>query len=1062
MSNDSDSTYGKISSTVPVDDMPDDFDSVSIRIASATDIKNWAKRTACKLRGTEGAIWPCPERGKCACGEVKTSAILNFPSFRPDPEGLFCESIFGPQRDWRCHCGQYRRLKHAGTVCEECTVEVTHSRVRRGRFGYISLTLPVAHTWFFKAFPSPIAILCGVSLPQLERVLYADAFIVIEVSDPDCSLEPRQVLTNDDYIKQSEKYPGGFRADTCASAIREILRGVDLQAEVDKLKSDLLITSSEQKKRKLNKQMEQLEGFIASKQLPEAMIMDVIPVMPAGLRDIIPLEGGRYATIDLNDLYRRVINRNNRIRKLIALDSPKVIIRNEHRMLQEAADSLFENQAYGKRLTGPGNRRLKSVADIFTGKDGEFRQVLLGKSVNYSGAGPIVVAPELEMHQCGLPKHMAIKLFEPFIVKKLLDHNYAQTVKRAKYIAQHVDADSPVWNVLEEVIRDHPVLLNRLPTLHRLNIQAFMPVLVEGQAIRVSPLAYKTLGSDCDNNKVIVHVPITVEAQIEAKLLMLACHNMRKPINGETIALPQSGIVIGLNFLTKALPTNIADANTLHQAYIDQAFATIYNKSWAARRYTNLHQIMLAYETGKLKLHDSVQIFFPDEEEPILTTVGRVIFNNILPDGLEFMDAHACICVPFFNKEITAQNLGSLVDQCFSELGTRSTVTFLDNLQKLCSEYATRSALHIDIRNHASHHTALNLFDYFTTAANLQNNNVKRIKTIPKAANLNRRLVNVASDVVITEIDCGTHNSIKKLATESANLTFKISGRSVVENCTTPVTQEIIVHAGSVITPQIAERIEAANIPEVRVRSVLTCESRDGICAKCYGIDLTNGKLVSVGEPIGVIAAQSISELNMHPLRIPSHVDETILPDMVAGIPRLIELFETSKRKKAVVPNLYDLLNTGSTLIDGVHIKGEEPGWCYLIDEIQKVYQAGSINEKHIEVIVRQMSQKIRIVDPGDTSFYINQEIHKHLFQKENKKVYQNEGIPAKASLILQGITQATLNTESFLLSAVFKATKRELMQAAIQGKKDTFHGLRENVMAGKLIPVGTGFNAFR
>lgn len=1076
MSNNSDSTYRKISSLPPIDDMPNDFDSISIRIASGTEVKDWAKRTACKLRGTEGATWPCPERGKCDCGEVKNWETLNYRTLRPEPEGLFCEVIFGPQRDWRCRCDKYKRIKHEGKICEECTVEVTHSLVRRGRFGYIPLTLPVAHIWFFKALPSPIPLLCGVSLPQLERVLYANTFIVLEVINSDCPLELRQLLTQHEYVEYREKYPGGFRADTCAGAIREILRGIDLQAEVDKLKADVLITNSEQKKRKLNKQLNHLEGFINSKQSPEAMIMDVLPVIPAGLREMIPLEDGRYVTVDLNDLYRRIINRNNRTRGLIARNSPQVIIQSEHQMLQEAADSLFDNQRSQKRLKGPGNRRLMSVADIFREEHDGFRGRLLGKSVDYSGASPIVVDPELKIYQCGLPKQMAIKLFEPFIAKELIDHGYAQTMKRAKYIVQNVDSDSPVWNVLNDVIAVHSVLLNHQPTLHQLDLQAFMPILVEGDAIRIPPLVWEMFSASCDNSKIIVHVPITRAARIEARLRLLATRNIRKPANGKLTTVPPREAALGLNFLTKTLPEHTADAKVLHHAYTHRVFDTLHGKPWYGRRYVNRHEVVLAHEAGKLKLHESIQLFFPDRQEPILTTVGRVIFNQILPEGLEWIDRPANTCLPFFNNEVTTQTLTELVSQSLDAFGKRAAVSFLERLQKLGFEYARRSGISQSISDknlgiqesgitdlnrapvRAAYRVGLEAFTYFREAANVRDNKINSGLTVQKAFALNKRLVNVAADVVVTEEDCGTREAIRKFATERTNLAFKIDGRIAIEDIKHPITREMLVDAGSLITPRAATLIEEAKITAVKVRSVLTCEAEHGVCAKCYGTDLTDGTLIGLGEAIGIIAAQAIGELSIRPLLMPSDVHGGNMPNMVAGIPRLIELFEAPKPKKTDISNPHDILKTGGTLIDGMYIEGEEAAWAYLVNEIQKVYEAGSLNEKHTEVIVRQMFRKIRITEPGDTEFDFNAEIDKLEFHRTNRQIYRDGGTRAKGEPILQGITLAALNTESFFLAAALRHPRKVLTEAAMQGKKDPLSGIRESMMAGKLIPVGPGF----
>ena len=532
------------------------FDSISIKIASPDQIKDESKQTSCKRRNpAQGADEPfiCPEKGTCSCGEVKKAETINYRSFRPEPDGLFCEAIFGPQKDWECNCGKYKRIKHKGMICDRCGVEITQQRVRRDRLGYIQLAAPVSHIWYFKGIPSRIGTFCELSSRDVERVLYFEGFIVVEVTDPECPLERGQVLTEIEYIDHSNKYWGGFRAGTGAEVIRELLSDIDLEAEIEKLTKDLNETTSHQKKLKIAKQLKQMADFAEIGQRPEWMILDVIPVIPPDLRPLVPLEGGRFATSDLNDLYRRVINRNNRLRKLIQLRSPEVILRNEKRMLQEAVDAFFDNGRHGRRVTGPGNRPLKSLADVLKGKIGRFRQNLLGKRVDYSGRSVIVVGPELGLHQCGIPKRMAVELFKPFIIERLQAYGYTQTIKRAKHIAEHVDSDSPVWEVVEEVIADHPVLLNRPPTLHRLGIQAFLPVLVEGKSIRIPPLVCKAFNADFDGDQMAVHVPLTVEAQAEAKLLMLSSHNILKPSHGDPVAVPELDMVLGSEFPDKGV-----------------------------------------------------------------------------------------------------------------------------------------------------------------------------------------------------------------------------------------------------------------------------------------------------------------------------------------------------------------------------------------------------------------------------------------------------------------------------------------------------------------------------
>ena len=681
------------------------FDSISIKIASPEQIKDSAKQTSCRRRNPSDAAdgpFICPEKGTCNCGEVKKAETINYRSFRPEPEGLFCEAIFGPQKDWECNCGKYKRIKHKGVICDRCGVEVTQQRVRRERLGYIQLAAPVSHIWYFKGIPSRIGTFCELSSRQVELVLYFDAFIVVEVTDPDCPLEPRQVLTEIEYLEYSSKYRGGFRAGTGAEVIREILGSIDLEEEKKRLTEMLEETTSHQKKLKVAKQLKQIAEFAEVGQRPEWMILDVIPVIPPDLRPLVPLEGGRFATSDLNDLYRRVINRNNRLRKLIQLRSPEVILRNEKRMLQEAVDAFFDNGRHGRRVTGPGNRPLKSLADVLKGKIGRFRQNLLGKRVDYSGRSVIVVGPELGLHQCGIPKQMAVELFKPFIIERLQAHNHAQTIKRAKHFAEHVDADSPVWDVVEEVIADHPVLLNRPPTLHRLGIQAFLPVLVEGKSIRIPPLVCKAFNADFDGDQMAVHVPLTVEAQAEAKMLMLSSHNILKPSHGDPVVVPELDMVLGPSFLTKTLPGHAEDAALLHTAYTTDdpsAVDALRDKPWYHRRYTHSEEVIAAHVAGQLKLHDSLQFFCAHSgngekaTEPILTTVGRIIFNEVLPSELEWIDKHSQQSVPFFNDEAGGRELSELIHRCFNELGTRVTTEVLEKVQKLAFEYATLSGI---------------------------------------------------------------------------------------------------------------------------------------------------------------------------------------------------------------------------------------------------------------------------------------------------------------------------------------------------------------------------------
>ena len=988
------------------------FDSISIKIASPDQIKDSAKQTSCKRRNPAEATdgpFICPEKGTCSCGEVKKAETINYRSFRPEPEGLFCEAIFGPQKDWECNCGKYKRIKHKGMICDRCGVEITQQRVRRDRLGYIQLAAPVSHIWYFKGLPSRIGVFCGLSSRDVERVLYFEGFIVVEVTDPDCPLEVGQVLTEVEYVEHSNKHWGGFRAGTGAEVIREILSDINLEEKIEALTQELAETTSHQKKLKVAKQLKQMADFAEAEQRPEWMILDVIPVIPPDLRPLVPLEGGRFATSDLNDLYRRVINRNNRLRKLIQLRSPEVILRNEKRMLQEAVDAFFDNGRHGRRVTGPGNRPLKSLAEVLKGKIGRFRQNLLGKRVDYSGRSVIVVGPELGLHQCGIPKRMAVELFKPFIIERLQAYGYTQTIKRAKHIAEHVDSDSPVWEVVEEVIADHPVLLNRPPTLHRLGIQAFLPVLVEGKSIRIPPLVCKAFNADFDGDQMAVHVPLTVEAQAEAKLLMLSSHNILKPSHGRPIAVPELDMVLGPSFLTKTLPAHADDAALLHEAYTTadaSAFEAFRDKPWYHRRFAHPEEVITAHAAGQLKLHDSVQLFCEADDgvkitEPILTTVGRVIFNEVLPSELAWVDEHSQQHIRFFNAEAGGTELSVLIHRCFNELGTRDTTEVLEKVQKLAFEYATLSGISPGIKDYVtpdnrnelvntakaeiedllegapttdseeyenaqigiwlnakdqiedemfnalpleappivergdprkvhpyvdpdgveisdktvenfspvhimadsgararkdpfmqisafiglkakqdgdilippigtatqreggflcSYREGLDVLDYFNSTYGSRKGLVDTALKTASSGYLTRRLVDVAQDVRVTAEDCHTLNGIQKFATEGGDLAFKISGRTASEDIVHPESGDVLVPANTLISSQMANQIEDLGVKVVKVRSVLTCQTDEGVCAKCYGTDLTTNSLVNVGEAIGIIAAQSIGE----------------------------------------------------------------------------------------------------------------------------------------------------------------------------------------------------------
>lgn len=958
------------------------FNRISISIASPEQIKEWAKRTSCKRRNPANDTWSCPEKGTCDCGEIKKAETINYRSFRPEHQGLFCEATFGPQKDFECSCGKYKRIKHKGLICDQCGVEVTKSQVRRERLGYIKLATPVSHIWFFKGIPSRLGTFLELASRQVERVLYFDAFIVTEVMDDSCGLAVKDILTELEVHTKLREHPESFKAGTGAEAIQELLRNIDLPEDVKKFREELEATSSHQKKVKLSKQLKMVAGFDKAEMQPDWMILDVLPVISPDLRPLVSLEGGRFATSDLNDLYRRVINRNNRLQKLIDLRSPEVILRNEKRMLQESVDAFLDNGRHGRRVTGPGKRALKSLSDILKGKVGRFRQNLLGKRVDYSGRSVIVVGPELELHQCGLPKLMAVELFKPFIIEKLLTSGEVQTIKRGKYLTEHVTPDSPVWEALEEVIADHPVLLNRPPTLHRLGIQAFMPVLVEGKSIRIPPLVCKAFNADFDGDQMAVHVPLSIEARTEAKMLLLSSGNILKPSHGEPISVPELDMILGASFLTKHLPEHQKRAEQLHAAYTEKTkkkttFAKLENEVWAKRRFTTLDEVTHAHGCGTLKLHDSVVLFFKGVREPILTTVGRVIFNEVLPHtngsaSLLWKDEVTGLELPFFNEEARGRRLSELIKTCFNELGTAETVSLLDRLQKLSFEYATRSGISPGIKDYlippekekilsearkqiellyaqenleveelenqkiriwsnavnevgetlftvlpetethlveqgkevegfspvhlmadsgararknpftqisaivglkskqsgeilstpiqSSYREGLDVLDYFTSTYGSRKGLVDTAMKTAASGYLTRKLVDVAQDVMITEEDCGTTHGILKFTTDAGSISFKISGRVTVEPVLHPTTEEIMVESDTLITPQIAQVIEEVEVPSVRVRSILTCEAEKGVCATCYGADLTSGQLVNVGEAIGIIAAQSIGE----------------------------------------------------------------------------------------------------------------------------------------------------------------------------------------------------------
>ncbi len=1322
-----------------------DFDAIRIGLASPEKIRSWSY------------------------GEVKKPETINYRTFKPEKDGLFCAKIFGPTKDWECNCGKYKRMKHRGVVCDKCGVEVIQSKVRRERLGHIELACPVSHVWFFKGLPSRIGHLLDMTLRDLEKILYFEAYVVIDSGDTD--LKEKEILTEDKYRKANEEYGNRFEAMMGAEAIRELLKKLDLPQLAQELRIEMKKTSSSQQEKKIAKRLKVVEAFINSGNKPDWMILEVIPVIPPELRPLVPLDGGRFATSDLNDLYRRVINRNNRLKRLIELNAPDVIIRNEKRMLQEAVDALFDNGRRGRVLRGANNRPLKSLSDMLKGKQGRFRQNLLGKRVDYSGRSVIVVEPDLKLHQCGLPKQMALELFKPFIYNKLEEKGFVTTIKSAKKMVEKQRAE--IWEILEEVITEHPILLNRAPTLHRLGIQAFIPVLVEGKAIRIHPLVCTAFNADFDGDQMAVHIPLSFEAQIEARALMMSTNNILSPANGEPLAVPTQDMVLGCYYLTK---------HKVHEKGEGKSFA-------------DKDEVRLAFECGEIALQAKIKVRV--DGKLIETTPGRIFFNDILPP-----------IIPFFNQELKKKDLIKLVAQCIRKCSPSETLELLDNLKEIGFKYATKSGISIsidDIQIPSRKEELINLAEQEVIEVEKQHldgiitdgerynkvvdiwsrvteqisdemfNELKNIDKIsgrgrstytgefnpifmmadsgargskqqirqlagmrglmakpsgeiietPITANfregltvlqyfisthgarkgladtalktadsgyLTRRLVDVAQDVIITMDDCNTPDGIELTPIIEggeliASIRDRALGRVALEDIHDPITNEILVKANQEIDEDLAEIIENSGIISIKIRSVLTCEARKGVCAKCYGRNLATGRMVELGEAVGVLAAQSIGEpgtqltmrtfhiggtarltetestltaknkgklcyhnlntvenkngklivLNRNgsigiedetgrererypvvygaailvvegetvdtgktlvewdPFTIPiltefagklsfkdvidgttmkeevdevtglsqkvilDHQDEKLQPriqiktdhkqpinyllpagahlivpegtevspgdviakiprettktkDITGGLPRVAELFEARKPKEyAIISEIDGVVNqggiskgmrrvlvrneagteqeyliprgkhvnvhdgdrvkAGEPLMDGspnphdiLRVLGEKALQKYLVDEVQEVYrlQGVNINDKHIEVIVRQMLRWVRIESVGDTRFISGEQVDKFQFQQENERVTTENGEPSVGKPILLGITKASLSTDSFISAASFQEMTRVLTEASVCGKKDELSGLKENVIVGRLIPAGTGLRRYR
>jgi DNA-directed RNA polymerase subunit beta' len=1159
------------------------FDAIKIGIASPERIREWS------------------------FGEVTKAETINYRTQKPERDGLFCERIFGPRKSYECACGKYKRIRYKGVVCDKCGVEVTDSSVRRERMGHLELATPVSHIWFFKINPSKIGLVLNVKTSSLEQVLYYVNHIVLDKGTS--NFEKKQIITDSEYRQAIEEFgEGSFKVGMGAESVKKLLKEVDINKELKNLKEELQ-TARATKKLKLSKRMKILEAFVKNNAKPEWMIMDVVPVLPPDLRPMVQLDGGRFATNDLNDLYRRVINRNIRLKKLMGLGAPEVIIRNEKRMLQESVDALFDNGKRGKAVTGGAkNRELKSIAASLKGKQGRFRQNLLGKRVDYSGRAVIVVGPELKLYQCGLPKQMALELFKPFIMNKLVEMNASYNIKSARRM---VEREKPiVWDILEDVIKDHPVLLNRAPTLHKLGIQAFEPVLIEGNAIRLHPLVCAGFNADFDGDQMAVHVPLSLEARSEARFLMLASNNIVKPSDGKPIATPQQDIVLGLYYLTIIKPK----AKGENRVFLTE------------------EEAMMAYSQKEIELQSQIYVRRTGEfdgkpiMERIKTTVGRIIFNQNVPQDLEIIDRTKRENALLYEVDypVGKNAVSDIVSAIYNKHQATRTAKVLDNLKELGYKYSTVGALtinvfdmeipesrdeileeaqklvnqnekiyrrglitldekmeknisiwgdatkkletavkegldefnplniiavskartnpsqlnqvcgmrgimsiaggaKIDIPVKSNYRLGLSPLDYFVSARGGRKGLADKALKTADAGYLTRRLVDIAQEITITEHDCFENakqkikgHSVKAVIVDDtpvAPLANRIIGRTAVEDIIDPKTKEVIVKSNELILEKQAEIIESCGIKEVQVRTGLSCIASEGICSKCYGRDMTTNKQVSTGEAVGIIAAQAIGEpgtqLTMNTFHTGGVASGAV--DITSGLPRVQELFEArnpkgvatmsevtgvvsdistvGKQKQITVKtssgDVNYLLNYGSmlTVEKGDKIKPGEPLTKgplnpkdllrtqgiksvenYLINEILGVFakQSVDLNPKHLEIIIKQMLNKIEILDAGDTNFLPGSLVNIHRYEKENEKALTGQKVPATAKRTLLGITKASLNTESFLSAASFQETARILTEAAVQAKLDPLKGLKENIIIGKLIPAGTGIKKYR
>lgn len=1158
------------------------FESIKIGLASPDQIREWSY------------------------GEVKKPETINYRTLKPEKEGLFCEKIFGPQKDWECHCGKYKRLRYKGKICDKCGVEVTKSKVRRERMGHIELAAPVSHIWYFKGIPSRMGLLLDMSPRRLEEVLYFAKYIVIDPGDT--VLEKGQLLSEKEYADMYEKYEDDFRAEMGAAAVEELLKGINLEELFEELKSELS-NATGQKRVRMLKRLEVVEAFKNSVNSPEWMILRVIPIIPPDIRPMVQLDGGRFATSDLNDLYRRVINRNNRLKRLLELNAPDIIVRNEKRMLQEAVDALIDNGRRGRPVTGPNNRPLKSLSDMLKGKQGRFRQNLLGKRVDYSGRSVIVVGPELKMYQCGLPKEMALELFKPFVMKRLVETGVSNNIKSARKMVERAKDD--VWDALEIVIKDHPVLLNRAPTLHRLGIQAFEPVLVEGRALKLHPLVCTAYNADFDGDQMAVHVPLSAEAQSEARFLMLAANNLQKPSDGRPVAVPTQDMVLGAYYLTLQKDGEKGEGNI----------------------YSGFNEALMAYHEGVLSLHAPIKVRVEKEINGVMVrklieaTVGRIIFNEPIPQDLGFQNRDESQG-SYFNLEVSflvgKKQLGEIFDKCIKVHGTATTAEVLDKVKSLGFKYSTKGAITvavcdavippqkkellkkaedtidninkqfrrglisnqeryglvistwdkttkevskaltgnldkhnpifmmadsgargsinqirqlagmrgliantsgstIEIPIRANYREGLNILEYFISSRGARKGLADTALRTADSGYLTRRLVDVSQDVIIRQNDCGTENGIEVYSIKEGNemiepLFDRLVGRYLVKDLIDDNTGEVLISKDSMIDDKSAELIVARGIDKIIIRSILTCTSKQGVCGRCYGDNLANGKPVAVGEAVGIIAAQSIGEPGTQLTMRTFHTGGIAsAEDITQGLPRVEELFEGRRPKSSAIitevcgkirmeeikrirtiivtdtegnekaypiPYGYrirvsegDTVVAGDALTEGsvnphdvLLIKGEKQVQNYLIAEVQKVYrmQGVDINDKHIEVIVRQMMRKVKVDNVGSTKLLPGALVERSELATENEKIQKRMedgevGLTFATFIpILLGITKASLATDSFLSAASFQETTRVLTEAAIRGKVDPLLGLKENVIIGKLVPAGTGMSCYR